>query len=236
MENNKWTTEERKIIAAVVFPIIEIQKNYGRVMDAKILMQGWEGKFANRYTVEQLLFALDQYTDKKSDFPSPADIISILEPEEPKISDAQFVSAQRWQERNNNYSEFTDAYALIKRYKEQKKEERGHFEVTNEKILRIASSSVRRFGDPAIEDMTRKQVEKHLSDPKYQDWQNKIAEVLGQNTVRSWFIESTFDPDTKTITAPSEFVAGWITNEFKTKLDKIFDGDVKIIWVSEEVG
>lgn len=142
-----WTVEEKKSLAAVTFPLIEMQKQYGRKMDPKLVMQGWEIKFAGRFTVDQLLFALDAYTDKNDDFPSPNNLIEILEPEPPRISEAQFVQAQKWQERNQNWSEYTDAYDTIQRYKAQEREKRESYEIRCEKIKAIAQGSVKRIGD-----------------------------------------------------------------------------------------
>lgn len=158
-QKSQWTVEEKKALAAVTFPLIEIQKPYGREMNAKLVMQRWEIKFAGRFTIEQLLFALDRYTDKHDDFPSPSNIIEILEPEEPRVTTAEFIAAQKWQERNQNWSEFTDAHDTIKRYQRQKNEEKENYKITNEKILSLAASSVKRINQiseppPLVVDKT----------------------------------------------------------------------------------
>lgn len=114
-------------------------------MDAKLLMQGWEIKFAGRYAVEQILYALDQYTDKHSDFPAPADLIAILEPEEPKITEAQYIEAQKWQKRNNNYSKYTDAAETIAAYRDQNTAKRDAYRIGCDKVRQIALASVKRI-------------------------------------------------------------------------------------------
>lgn len=125
---------------------MEMQKQYGRKMDPKLVMQGWEIKFAGRFTVDQLLFALDVYTDKHDDFPSPNNLIAILEPEEPRVTEAQFIEAQKWQERNG-FPMFSDAKDTIERYKAQDREKRENHTVQCEKIRAIAQNSYRRLGD-----------------------------------------------------------------------------------------
>ena len=72
-------------------------------------------------------------------------IVNILEPEEPKVTEAQFVEAQKWQERNKNWSEFTDAADTIKRYRKQNDEARQNHTIQCEKIKEIAAASVKRI-------------------------------------------------------------------------------------------
>lgn len=74
-------------------------------------------KLGSRYSVAEVLRGLDIYTDRKSDIPSPADIIQILSPEPEKISQAAFIEAQEWQKRNNNWSPYTDAADIIAKYR-----------------------------------------------------------------------------------------------------------------------
>lgn len=141
--HSRWTTEERQALAAVAFPLIEMQKAYGREMDAKLVMQGWEIKFSGRYSVQQIIYAIDVYSDKKDDFPSPANLIAILEPEEPRITETEFVEAQKWRERNQNWSEFTDAATVIKKYKEQQKQVREDYEIQCDKIKAIVQNTAK---------------------------------------------------------------------------------------------
>jgi len=141
---NGWTNQEKIRLAAVTFPLIEMQKQYGQKMDPKLVMQGWEIKFAHRYTVDQLLFALDKYSDLNSDFPAPSDIVKVLNPEKPKITEAQFVAAQKWQERNG-FSEYTDAADTIKKYKEQTEEKQEIFAIECKEIQEIVSGCVKKI-------------------------------------------------------------------------------------------
>jgi len=149
---NGWTPDEKRALAAVTFPLIEMQKAYGRQMNAKLVMQGWEIKFAGRFTIEQILYALDKYTDKCDDFPSPANLIEILEPEEPKVTESQFISAQKWQERNNDWSQYTEAAETISRYRRENEEKREVFQITCEKVRQLATSSVRRINQIAFDN------------------------------------------------------------------------------------
>lgn len=115
-----------------------MQKAYGREMDAKLVMRGWELKFAGRYSVEQILYALDLYSDKHDDFPSPANIVSILEPEEPRVTEAQFIEAQAWQKRNKNWDQYTQAAETIRDYRRQNEERKEDFRISCNKVNTLA--------------------------------------------------------------------------------------------------
>lgn len=81
-------------------------------------------KFEHRYTVPQVIFALEKYTDLKNDIPAPADILAILNPplpEKPRITEAQYIQACKAQEKNG-YPAFSTEYMLIQEYKKQNDE------------------------------------------------------------------------------------------------------------------
>lgn len=56
-----WTDDEKRNIAAVVYPLAEMQKAYGRSMNAQLVMQGWEGILAKKYNGDQIVYALEKY-------------------------------------------------------------------------------------------------------------------------------------------------------------------------------
>ena len=142
MASRVWTTDEKKALAAIVFPLIEMQNHYGKKMDKKIVMRGWELKLAGRFTVDQIIHALDVYTDHNDDFPTPADIIKILNPEKPRITEAQFVQACKEQERNN-FPKFSPAYMVIQEYHRQEYKKQDDHAIKCDKLLEIAKASVK---------------------------------------------------------------------------------------------
>ncbi len=137
-----------------------MQKAYGRQLNAKLIMQGWEIKFSERFTVEQLLYALDKYTDKHDDFPSPANLIEILQPEEPTVTEAQFIAAQKWQERNHDWSQYTEASETIAAYRKQNDEKRAEYSIVCEKVRQIANASVKRINKITVDAINEKPVQK----------------------------------------------------------------------------
>lgn len=145
-----WTADDRKKIASIVFPLLEIQKAYGRVLNAKLVMQGWEIILAEKYSAEQIVYALKQYALKYGDdFPTPKNLNEILDPSQPRITEAAFVEAQKYQERNG-WPMFSDAQETIDAYRAQEKEKQSLWKVDNEKLLEIAASSVKKI--PALLD------------------------------------------------------------------------------------
>jgi len=120
---------------------MEMQKAYGQKYDPKVTMQAWEYKLAGRFSIEQIIYALDKYTDKHEDFPTPKNIIEILNPEAPRISEAEFVAAQKWQERNA-FPVFSDAKDVIDKYNEQEHKKRGDFNIECKKLKELVRKSL----------------------------------------------------------------------------------------------
>jgi hypothetical protein len=139
---DEWSIEEKKKLAVVVYEHVEMQKAYGRTIDAKVIMRAWQRKFINRFTIDQIIYALDKYSDKRDDFPSPSNIIEILEPQAPVITEAQFVEAQKWQERNG-WPIFSDAQITIDKYRKQNDDKHTAFRIEKQEIQSLVSDSVK---------------------------------------------------------------------------------------------
>ncbi len=125
--------------------ICTAQKAYGKEVNIADVYAYFEMKFQGRYSVDQIIYALGIYTDRKSDIPTPADIFNILNPPAPRISEAAFVEAQKYQERNN-WPIMSDAQDVIDAYRKQERGERGHFDIENKRLLEIAGKAVNRIG------------------------------------------------------------------------------------------
>lgn len=119
-----------------------MQNAYGQKREPKLVMKGWEIKLSGRFTVEQILFALDKYTDKHDDFPTPNKIIEILDPEPPRITEAEFVAAQKWQERNG-FPMFSDAKDVIDKYNAQEHKKRQDYSIQCDEVKKIVQNSVK---------------------------------------------------------------------------------------------
>lgn len=140
-----WTDNDKKKIASVIFPLIEMQKAYGRTLDTKLVMQGWEMTLADRYNSDQICYALKEYALRGGDdFPSPKNINDILNPESPKVSEAEYVNAcKTWE--INNYPIFSEELDVINAYKAQNETKRRDFVIENEKIASLVRKSIRKM-------------------------------------------------------------------------------------------
>lgn len=94
--------------------------------------------------MQQVLFALEKYTDEKNDIPAPADIIKLLTKEPPRITEAEFIEAQKWQERNG-FPMFSDALDVIRGYKEQQRSKRQEHRIECKEIQALVSQSIKKI-------------------------------------------------------------------------------------------
>lgn len=134
--------------------MIDLQKAYGRSFNAESVMSLWEWKLKKKrgFTVEQILYAIDVYSDKRDDFPSPANLIAILEPEEPEVSRAEYVNACQWLERNG-WPMISDAGDTKKKFEDQEKQKRTDHKSQCADIQKIVDDSSRSLS------MSPKQIE-----------------------------------------------------------------------------
>jgi hypothetical protein len=140
-----WTADEKRKIASIIYPLIETQKAYGRNLNPELIMSAWEAVLSPYYNAEQICYALIKYAKEVGDdFPSPKNIDQILNPKPPRITEAQYIEAQKWQERNG-YPMFSEAKDTIDAYLKQQQEEQEKFKTENEHLLKLAGSSVKKI-------------------------------------------------------------------------------------------
>ena len=118
--------------------ICDGQKAYGKNVELQPLFAYFKLKLESRFSVDQVIYALNKYTDSKNDIPAPADIINILNPPKPRISEAQFVEAQKWQEKNG-WPMFSDAQETIDLYRQQEKDARDSHKTEVQRIEQAGS-------------------------------------------------------------------------------------------------
>lgn len=94
-------------------------------------------KLESRFAVSEVIHAINKYTDRKDDIPTPADIINILKPVV-KISQSEYIDAlkQREQDRKHGCSnKFSYASSVIGEYLAQEYEDdhdREPFQITGD--------------------------------------------------------------------------------------------------------
>tara|TARA_R110000851_G_scaffold216457_1_gene369398 strand:- start:901 stop:1287 length:387 start_codon:yes stop_codon:yes gene_type:complete len=127
-----------------MFPLLEIQKMYGRKLDPDLLMTAWEAVLSKHYSVEQIIYALEKYALKHDDFPSPANINNILNPEPPPVTQAEFIAAQKTYEREG-FNKFSDAKFLIDRYEAEKTKLRADHTIQSREVAAIGRDTFKRI-------------------------------------------------------------------------------------------
>lgn len=120
-----------------------MQKAYGRDFDAKLVMQGWEAILSKKYSADQICYALEKYAlEGGDDFPSPKNLNDILNPPEPRITEAEYVAAQKYQERNN-WPMMSDAQDTIDKYRKQNNEKQKQHKIECKKIQNLITQSAK---------------------------------------------------------------------------------------------
>lgn len=102
-------------------------------------------KLEGRYTASSVLKALSDYSDKKNDMPAPADLIAIMNPEKPRISQAEFIHAKKQWELEG-YPSYSYYAMIVKDYENENHEERvEHGKIEDKRLLEIVQNSVKRI-------------------------------------------------------------------------------------------
>lgn len=133
-QENYWTKSDKEAIIKVLTILCDGQKSYGKQIELKNIFSYYDLKLNGRFSARQVINALNAYTDKHNDMPAPADIINIIDP---VITEAQYVSAQKWQERNG-YPIFSDAKDIIEKYEKQN----NPCQAENERISAILKNAL----------------------------------------------------------------------------------------------
>lgn len=123
MDGN-WTPEEKKEITKVFTVLATIQKTYGKEINMRETLQAWEYLLADKYPAENVIAAMKAYMQQSNDIPTPADLIKIMTPEKPKITQAEFIYAQK-QHALEGYPMHGYYGQIIKDYEKQIGEETG---------------------------------------------------------------------------------------------------------------
>lgn len=113
------------------------QKAYGKEIDITGLFLYMKQKLESRFTVSEVIHAINKYTDRKDDIPTPADIINILKPVV-KISESEYIDALKQREQDRKHgcsSQFSYASSIISEYLAQEYEDdhdREPFQITGD--------------------------------------------------------------------------------------------------------
>lgn len=113
-----WSVSEQQAIVKMLTTIINGQKAYGKDYSISDVFDYFKLKLEGKFYAKPVMAALDQYTDRNNDIPTPADIIEILNPPERKITQSEYIAALEYQ-KNNGYPNFSYEKYLIDDYVRQ---------------------------------------------------------------------------------------------------------------------
>ena len=119
------------------------QNTYKEPLDLADRVEGWRFVL-EEYNMDQVLYGIKEHMKRSPNMPVPADINLILNPVKPRVTEAQFVQAQKWQAANG-YPIFSDAKDVIDEYKAQDTAERDKHVSDSKKIQSLVSNSVKRI-------------------------------------------------------------------------------------------
>lgn len=118
-----WTSTEIEELSKALAVVCIGQNSYGTEQQFSQRFDFWVMKLEGKYTVNQVLHALDVYTDKNSGIPTPSDIIKLLSPEPTRISHAEFIHAkEQW--KLEGFPSYSYYAGIVKEYEQQEGEAR----------------------------------------------------------------------------------------------------------------
>lgn len=138
-----WDASDLENITKALSVLVKGQNAYGKQHNLTDILAYMRFKLERKFSAERVLWAIDQYTDRNDDIPTPSAINNILDPEPARITEAEFVAAQKWQE-NNGYPRFSPAYQTILNYNRQQSEAREGPKM-DDRFLEIAAANVKRI-------------------------------------------------------------------------------------------
>jgi hypothetical protein len=143
--NEQWTNTQIQKLIQTISVVVTQQNDYGKEVNVIDTIEYFKMKLQSRYTVDQVIYAIDIFTDRSDRIPTPADLIKILDPEQPRITEAQYVEACRYQERNG-FPSYSDAALIKKQYEDQEKDRREEAQpITDERVKGILDQSIKKI-------------------------------------------------------------------------------------------
>jgi len=141
---DSWTAEQTKQLGMALTFAYKTQTTYKEPLDLDDRVAGWKFVLEEDYTVEQVLYGIKKYMKANTAMPVPADIYTILNPAEPRVTEAEYVNACK-EHASGGYQAFSAASMVIADYKKQNEEEKETFKIECNKIQEIVSGSVKRI-------------------------------------------------------------------------------------------
>jgi hypothetical protein len=120
------------------------QKTFGKEINVRDIFNYYRLKMEDRFSVEQVIKALKEYTDKKNDIPAPADLINIIDPPKRKITYQEYCQACE-QHRLEGYPQFGYYKQIINEYTGEEETPKETFKLENDKVKYLIDNYVNRI-------------------------------------------------------------------------------------------
>lgn len=137
----EWSLEDKKKLSAFVHDVAMGQRKE-KDFDIKAILRRWQRKFYGRFTVDQIIYAVDKHTDNNDWFPTINNITTILEPQEPEITPIAYMQACKEYEQSG-FNQFTDAYDIKCKYEAQNKQKQEQYKIECDKVKQIVNNSIK---------------------------------------------------------------------------------------------
>lgn len=119
-----WSASDQEKIVKTLSIIINGQKAYGKDVSIEDTFAFYQLKLDGRFPADAVINALGAYTDRSNDIPAPADLISLMAPQTPRITQTEFIHAKE-QHKLEGYPEFGYYGQIIKQYERENAEDRA---------------------------------------------------------------------------------------------------------------
>ena len=113
--NDCWTESDQAAIIKTLTVMINGQKAFGKTVSLTDTYEYYKMKLDGRFPADRVIAALEFYTDTRNDVPAPADLITLMTPNVPRISTAEFIHAKE-QHALENYPAYGYWGQIIKQY------------------------------------------------------------------------------------------------------------------------
>jgi hypothetical protein len=140
-----WSNSDKAELIKTMAVIVNGQNSYGKTHNLAHLIDYYTMKLEGRFPMSSIIYALNLYTDRKDDVPTPADIINIIDPQKPRITQAEFIHAKE-QHKLEGYKNYSYYGRIVKDYEAQ--EEQGRLpqsHITNGPIKSIIAQSIKKI-------------------------------------------------------------------------------------------
>jgi len=115
-----WNDNQKALLAEKLTFAASMQKVYGQKVNIIMLVEGFSWVLGSKYTVAQVIDALQVYMQNNEDLPTPAAIADIINPPAPKVTYAEYSHAIKLRDRDRLTFERQGWSQVINDYHNQK--------------------------------------------------------------------------------------------------------------------